>query len=499
MAQIDILNVTFGYDGSEKNIFDKATFRLDADWKLGLVGRNGKGKTTFLKLLMGAYEYTGTIQTSVLFDYFPFVVQDKERLGIEVIDEIDADNTFWKVCKELNLLEIEIDALYRPFSTLSQGEQTKVMLGVLFAKENHFLLIDEPTNHLDKEARGIVMEYLRKKKGFILVSHDRQFLDGCIDHVLAMNREDIEVLQGNFTTWWEQKNRRDKHEFVQNEKLQKEVGRLSKAAKQTETWSHKVEKSKHETNSGSKVDKGYIGHKSAKMMKRSLNARDRVETAIREKKQLLRNVEHAEKLKLYPLAYQKDVLVTFEDVALSYDTKKICENITFSIRQGDCVALVGRNGCGKSSILKYILGENIACDGRAEMGTGLKISYVPQDSSVLCGDLRTWLKEQEVEEHLVMSLLRKLDFERELFEKPMQIYSEGQRKKVLLAKSLCESAHLYIWDEPLNYVDVFSRMQIEELIREFCPTILLVEHDERFLEEIKARKISMKSQYKTNE
>lgn len=150
--------------------------------------------------------------------------------------------------------------------------------------------------------------------------------------------------------------------------------------------------------------------------------------------------------------------------------------------QGDRIFLQGKNGCGKSTLLKLILGDEKIhlCKGEIWRAGGLKISYVSQDTSFLKGSLKDYGKTQGVEESLFLTLLRKLDFSREQFEKPVEDYSEGQKKKVLLAGSLCQQAHLYIWDEPLNYIDMDSRKQIEELILNFQPTMILVEHDEAF-------------------
>ena len=137
-------------------------------------------------------------------------------------------------------MEVDAEALYRPFETLSSGERTKVMLAVLFLKEHSFLLIDEPTNHLDTEARRAVSRYLNRKKGFILVSHDRVFMAECIDHVLSLNKNTIEVVQGNFTSWWDNKQRRDEFEAMENEKLKKEIGRLKDCLLYT-SWANWVE------------------------------------------------------------------------------------------------------------------------------------------------------------------------------------------------------------------------------------------------------------------
>jgi len=180
MSLINVANLTFAYDGSYDNIFENVSFQIDTDWKLGFTGRNGRGKTTFLHLLLNKYEYDGSISASVNFEYFPYELANKEINTINVIESICPDCLHWKVMRELNLLEVSDNVLYRPFYTLSNGEQTKVLLAAFFLKENNFLLIDEPTNHLDLNGRRIVSDYLKLKKGFILVSHDRSFLDNCI-------------------------------------------------------------------------------------------------------------------------------------------------------------------------------------------------------------------------------------------------------------------------------------------------------------------------------
>lgn len=503
MSQIQISHLTFGYDGSYDTIFEDVSFTIDTDWKLGMIGRNGRGKTTFLQLLLGKYEYRGHIQASVLFDYFPFAVRHREALTIDVIEEADPDYELWKICRELNLMEADCEILYRPFETLSNGEQTKVQLAVLFAKEQHFLLIDEPTNHLDQGTRKILQEYLRKKKGFLLVSHDRMFLDGCVDHILAVNRQDITVTKGNFSVWWENKQNQDEMERNRNEQLKKEIGQLQEAAKRAENWSNQVEKSKkgQRTANGRKasgdmnrgfVDKGFIGHKSAKMMKRAKGIENRAEEALEEKKGLLKNIETAENLKLFPLTHHKEILVNLEQVELGYDEKTVLENVNLKVRNGDRKVLRGPNGCGKSSILKAVLGQLLPRQGLVEIAGGMKISYVPQDTSWMKGSLVEFGKEQGVDETLFKALLRKLDLSREQFDKDISQFSEGQKKKVLIAKSLCEQAHLYLWDEPLNYIDIFSRMQIEELIRRWKPTMLMVEHDEYFVKEIGGEEVLVK-------
>nr|WP_145163710.1 Lsa family ABC-F type ribosomal protection protein [Paenibacillus terrae] len=492
MSQIYVSNLTFAYEGSYDNIFENVHFQIDTDWKLGFTGRNGRGKTTFLRLIQGQLEYSGTISANVEFDYFPFEVQHKEYLTIDVIGEVYPDYLHWKLIRELNWLKVSEDVLYRPFNTLSNGEQTKVLLAALFIKDNRFLLIDEPTNHLDLHARKLVADYLNRKSGFILVSHDRAFLDRCVDHILSINKTNIEIQKGNFSTWWENKQRQDQFELAQNEKLKRDVQRLSDSAKRTSGWSHEVESTKNGTrNSGSKVDKGYIGHKAAKMMKRSKAIQQRQLSAIEEKSKLLKNIENAESLQIAPLPFYKERLAELDHISVSYESKTVCEDVTFEIQQGERIALSGANGSGKSSILKLICGEDIPYNGGFHKDAQLKISYVAQDTSHLRGDLSEYAKSCGIDESLFKSILRKLDFSRLQFEKDISTYSGGQKKKVLIARSLSERAHLYIWDEPLNFVDVISRMQIEELLLEYTPTLLFVEHDSEFVSNIATKVVEL--------
>lgn len=486
MSMIKIENLTFSYPTSYENIFENVNCQIDTNWKTGFVGRNGRGKTTLLKLLLGQYEYSGNIEASVEFDYFPYPIADKTKLTNEIFLEVAPMAEEWELMRELSYLDMEADVLYRPFNTLSHGEQTKVLLAALFCNEEHFLLIDEPTNHLDVEAREIVAGYLKKKKGFLLVSHDRHFLDGCVDHILSLNRSTIEVQSGNFSSWMQNFTQQQNFELAQNKRLKKDINRLQQSAKRSSQWSDRVEASKIGA-----ADKGFVGHKAAKMMKRSKNIEARQQQAIKQKSSLLKNIETVENLKLSPQKYHANTLVSYSEVACCYDGKVISDPVTFTIQQGERIALDGKNGSGKSSLLKLLIGESIEHTGTIERGSGLVISYVPQDTSHINGRLSDYAQDNSLDESLFKAILRKMDFERIQFEKDMQDFSAGQKKKVLIAKSLCDQAHLYVWDEPLNYIDIYSRMQIEQLLKAFSPTMIFVEHDKAFRDAIATRIIQL--------
>ncbi len=488
MSLIQVQNLTFAYDGTYDNIFENVSFQLDTDWRLGFTGRNGRGKTTFLNLLLGKYEYQGRISASVEFSYFPYPVADKSQLSMAIVEEIYPDAEYWQIAKELHALDLDAEILYRPFDTLSNGEQTKLLLAVLFLKENNFLLIDEPTNHLDIRGREIVSRYLNSKKGFILVSHDRAFLDGCIDHVLSINKADITVQKGNFSQWLHNKELQDNFELAENAKLKKEIGRLQETAREKSGWSDKLEATKIGTHS---FDRGYIGHKAEKMMARSKAIEKRRQAALEEKSKLLHNIEQSVDLKIFQAPYPKQRLIEVRNLSIAYGDTPIFRDISFAVEQGDRIVLQGPNGCGKSSILKLLMGQSIPYTGEVRIGSNLRISYVPQDASGLSGTLEDFAKQQGIEESLFKAVLSQLDVTQEQFSKDTAAFSAGQKKKVLLAASLCQPRHLHIWDEPMNYIDVISRMQIEQLLLKYKPTILFVEHDKRFCDNIATKTVRL--------
>lgn len=508
MAQISVNNLTFYYEGSFDNIFENVSFSIDTNWKLGFIGRNGKGKTTFLHLLLGKYSYKGSIDNTTKFDYFPYQITERQMQlsASEFIEEIKTGCETWRVICELEQLGESAEILYRPYKILSPGERTKILLAVLFSGENDFLLIDEPTNHLDQAARENVKTYLTSKKGFILVSHDRDLLDACIDHVLVLNRKTIEVQNGNFSSWWENKQRKDQFAIAENEKHQREINNLKRAAKRTSQWADKNERTKIgfdpiKEHDRSLNTRAFIGAKTKKMQSRVKQIEKRIGRSIEEKEGLLKDLEMPADLKLIQLSHHKNTLVTMKDYSLKYSgtDHPVFTDLSFTIQKGERIALHGENGCGKSTLIKLLLQKTGTRNtnltflekGICEVASGLTISYVEQDTAGLKGEVSEFCKIRDLDQSLFFSVLRQLDFERVQFSKNMEDYSEGQKKKVLLAASLLTPAHLYIWDEPLNYIDVFSRIQIEKLLLEYEPTMLFVEHDMRFREKAATKTIKL--------
>ncbi len=486
MALLQFSNVSFAYEGSYDDIFTDLSFQIDSGWRLGLIGRNGRGKTTLLRIIAGLLQAQGQISIPLRPALFPFAVVDTGLPVRDVLKSLAPNEPAWRLAAEAYLLGLGDELLSRTYATLSRGEQTKVQLAALFAREDGYPLIDEPTNHLDLRGRDTVAEYLASKRGFLLVSHDRSFLNHCVTHTLSLNRSSVAVQRGNYDSWEREFLRKNEAEEARNEQLKKEIKHLHASARKQADFSAKAEKGKFHVQESevAAVDRGYMGARSAALMKRSLATRAKMERDIEERQGLLHDVERVGTLKLYPLAHPKKRIVEVRGAAVRYGDRTVLDGVSLTVDRGDCVALSGPNGCGKSSILKTVCGFSNALQGEISLAGNLIISYVPQSTEYLRGDLARFIGETSADETLFKAILRNMDFGRQQFDKDIALYSEGQKKKLLLARSLCGQAHLYVWDEPLNYIDVFSRVQLETLIRVFRPTMLLVEHDRAFLDRV---------------
>ena len=516
MSVINIENLTFGYENATTNVFDDVSLHIDTDWKLGLIGRNGTGKTTLLKLLIGEYEYKGNISSPKEFDYFPYQVNDNNTCACELIHMWKKNIEDWQVISEMSQLELDGGMLYRPFDSLSSGERTKIMLATLFSGENEFLLIDEPTNHLDIAARESVKNYLLTKKGFILVSHDRDLLDACVNHVLVINKASIIIQQGNFSSWSLNKEKEDQNAQAENNKHKKEIRKLYESADKVSRWADKNENTKigfdpikeHDRFKGTR---SYIGGKTKKMEARVKSFEERKKREIAAKQGLLKDIETDVNLQINPLKHYKRELVSVSDFNLRYNDadNELFNKLEFTLNQGDRLFINGTNGSGKSTLIKYLLRAvdikngtsifeetyngviDVTSTGDFNVVPNLIISYINQDTSHLKGKLCSYAEGRNIDYSLLIALLRQLDLNRYELDKDMRYYSEGQKKKVIIAASLLTPAHLYVWDEPFNYIDVLSRTQIERMILKYKPTMLIVEHDKKFMENVSTKIINL--------
>lgn len=523
MSTISINSITFYYKESPDKIFEDLNLNIDTGWRLGLIGRNGRGKSTFLNLLnKKLFPLKGSIKSEVNSFYFPYVQLNKDLSTFEIIKESIAPFREWEkrmedlsksadeksiiefgdilekfeaengyeidslIEKEFEELDMKKELLNRNFHTLSGGEQTRALLIPLFLKKNSFPLIDEPTDHLDMKGRIAVGEYLSKKNGFILASHDRYLLDSCTDHIMSINKSDVRLTKGNYSQWKYNTGIEENFEKRKNENLKREVKSLETAAKKRRNWSDSKEKEK-----AGAYDKGYIGHKSAKLMKRALNIELRVERKLEEKKSLLKNAEDERKLKIETVKKSPEKILSVSNATLKIKNKIIFENFSLEIFKSDRVALIGDNGCGKTSLINAIRKKTKLNEGIIYLPKHFNISYSDQNPEWNSGFLRDYLEKENIDETKFRNILGVMGAWGELFERPLETFSKGELKKVELCKSFMKPGDLLIWDEPLNHLDIKSREQLEEVILENNPTILFTEHDKEFIENVATKVVSI--------
>lgn len=489
MIPIHIHNLTFAYDG-QPPLFKDCSLDFNSDWKLGLLGRNGRGKTTFFRLLQGQLPYQGSIQAPPNIAYFPLKVADQADFAWDVVQQNLPQLAQWQVERELSKLHLDPTILWQPYQTLSGGEQTKLMLGAIFAQADVFILLDEPTNHLDQASRRLVADYLQhQKQGFIVTSHDRTFVDQVIDHTMVLERQQIIVEQGNYSRYLAQKKRRDQTALTQNERLQKSIKQLHTAQQQRQQWAQKAENKKL---NNAHADKSFLGAKAAKMMKKSVTLSHRIDQQINEKEGLLQEVDSIVPLTINQQQTHHQTLLQLSDVALTINGQQLFANLSATMHNHDQLALCGPNGSGKSSLFAAILGKfSGQMTGQITVANQLQISVVRQHFADNRGTLRKFAEAHHLPFADLLNMLRKLGMARQTFETRIEDMSLGQQKKVELARSLVEPAQLYLWDEPLNYLDIYNQNQLIQLIKETRPPLLFIEHDAHFIAEVATQQINL--------
>jgi len=515
MAQIEIKDMTFYYDDFYHPVFEHLNANLDTDWKMALVGRNGRGKSTLLKLLSGSLTPTsGAIKRSGAVSYFPYLYDASFTKAMDVVKECigglrtlelqlqkyeecfdescyDVLNQYLEldgyameshIYRELSQMGLSEQLLEQDFDTLSGGEQTCMLIIALFLRKDTFVLLDEPTNHLDVGKKEHLKEYLKKKKGYIIASHDTVFLDAVCDHILAINKADISIEQGNYSTWSNNMELKEQFELRIREKLEHEISQLERQSKQTRAWS----------NIGNKQKSPFAGHfrtnGTRAYMRQAKAAEQHIQDNLKEKKQLLRNMEEERKLHITQEKKQRDCLLMADHVTFSYEgaAKPILEDVTLHIYPGDKIWLRGINGAGKTTLLKLLAGK-LSSKGIRRRG-GISIAYITQEPTERSGDVKAGIQaDYRRFKELCMLFDVPPDFER----RPLETLSSGELKKVDIARTLAEHHQILFLDEPLNYMDVQFKAQLEAALSEEELTLVFVEHNEEFGERVANRVIEL--------
>ena len=455
--QLSIRDLTFAYPGAEP-VFEHLNLNLDTGWRLGLIGRNGRGKTTLLRLLEGRLPFQGTIGLPLETVYYPFEVADASLPVLEVLRQAASGTQEWRIVREIKLLGVREDALERPFQTLSKGEQTKALLSALFAREDAYPLIDEPTNHLDLHGRRLVAQYLRKKDGFLLVSHDRAFINN------VTNRT-IEISCGHI---YDYKVAYDEFVVLRKERREQQLRAYENQQKQIQDTEDFIERFRY------KATKAVQVQSRIKQLEKivPIEIDDEDNSALR--------------LKFPPAMRSGNYPVICEGVKKAYGNHVVFHDVTLTINRGEKVAFVGKNGEGKSTLVKCIMDE-IPYEGKLTIGHNVQIGYFAQNQAQLLdenltvfdtidyvakGDIRLKIRD----------ILGAFMFGGEASDKKVKVLSGGERSRLAMIKLLLEPVNFLILDEPTNHLDMRSKDVLKEAIKEFDGTVVVVSHDREFLD-----------------
>lgn len=529
MSNITIQEMSYYYTDHYHPVFENVSLVLDTDWKLGLIGRNGRGKTTLLKLLSKELEpVKGLIHIPGQISCFPYVCdetytktldvikenvgglstmertmnsiieeEDSERMDLyfELLETYQAMNGFEMesmIYREVEKMQLSSALLERDFATLSGGEKTSMMIISLFLRKEGFVLLDEPTNHLDMSRKEGLSKYLLQKKGFILVSHDTEFLNSCIDHILAINKADISLEHGNYETWKQNMMLKEEYELGVRAKLEREISQLERKSEQTRGWAAagNTQKSPYRGNDRTNGARAYMGQ--------AKRAEEKIFSNLEEKKTLLRNLEEERNLDIIQ-EMSGECLVEIDRLNYTYKggDKELFKDFHLKIYPGDRIWLKGKNGSGKSTLLKLITKQIETENTRVAVrwAENIKIAYAEQEPQWLKKSIQEQLYEEmfcqhenEEESRLEYMLLYErfmkvctsFDLPEDFINRPLATLSSGEVKKVDLARCLCGNHQLLILDEPLNFMDKNFCKQLEKAILKQKITVLFVEHNEEF-------------------
>ncbi len=314
---------------------------------------------------------------------------------------------------------------------------------------------------------------------------------------MAIENTEIHLYQGNYASYEDTKNKRDQFNRDKNKKLKKEVRRLNESQLRLKNFSSKSENKKnakaHHNEIYADIDKGFLSHKSAKIMKRSKSLSKRMDKNIEAKEGLMTNIEDTPDLTMNFQPNYHHTLLETQQLSLKIEGKPLFKDLNMIIKNQGIVSLEGKNGTGKSTFLKLVLDQTIdvSYQGKLILTNGLQISYLPQDFTEYTGTLKEFAAKQKISYEELLNNLKKMGFPRESFNTKIEEMSMGQQKRVALAKSLVEPADLYLWDEPANYLDVFNQDQLINLLKRVQPAMILVEHDEYFIERVANQRITL--------
>ena len=510
MIDIELTGLVKEFEVGRK-ILDGFSLKVDEGERVGLLGKNGAGKTTIFRILTGQVDTDeGTVLIAPnkrlgLISQIPvypdgYTVHDvldtafarlhemeremtelAARMGDDAAPEVmarydkltvafeagggyDTETRLNKVC---NGLSIDADMRMRMFAALSGGEKTRINLARLILEDTDILLLDEPTNHLDLNATEWLEEYLERFKGTVIaISHDRWFLDKVVKRVVEVQDGKAELYSGNYSFYVEEKERRYLERLKQYEKEQAKIEQLEKAAEQLRVWAY------------SGMDKTF---KRAQSMEKRI---ERMRTTDKPTKERKLSTRFGEK------EFHGDEAMVIDSLTKSFGERVLFSGLNLEVAGGERIALLGDNGTGKSTFLKLIMEEEFPDSGSIYLGPSIRIGYLPQIIKFDRPDrnlVDTMLYAENCSTQEARDRLAAFKFRGEDVFKQVSALSGGEQSRLRLCMLMDSKINLLILDEPTNHLDIDSREWIEESVEEFGGNLLFVSHDRYFIEKFATR------------
>ncbi len=499
------------YYGSN-HVIKGISFEIKKGEKVGLLGKNGCGKTTLFKILAGDLEYeSGNIikadgkKIEVLEQIPEFlpeatvemvlqtafdevfeiagqmrklenIIQQEhsqemlERYGrlqtkYEALDGYECDNKINRICNGMN---INTEMRNQLFVTLSGGEKTRVNLARILLRDTDILLLDEPTNHLDLPSVEWMEKYLESYGGtVVIISHDRCFLDNAISRIIELEDGKAGFYEGNYSWYTVEKQKRFSLQLEKYEQQQKKIGQLEYAAKRMHEWAKNAD--------------------NPDMHRRAFSIEKRMERMEKVDRPVTVSRVCAE---FQNGSFSGEEMVVLKDIGKEYDGKPVFENINLSVFNNDKIALIGENGCGKSTLVKLVMQYEKPDSGEVKTGSSLKAAYMPQtivfedDEMTMLDTLRYFM---ETSEEKARSILAAFNFKgADVFKKTGSL-SGGEKSRLKMCMLMQKNNNLLILDEPTNHLDIASREWIEKALSNYKGTLLFISHDRYFLDKFANR------------
>ena len=508
MAVLSVQNLKMEF--GERLLFDSVSFEVGEHEKIGFIGSNASGKTTLFKLIIGELEPSGgeifkgknvkvgyleqhacANSTKNVYDELESVfspLMEKEHRLEELSELIDGGNgDINAMIAEQQRLQSEFESggglTYRsrtrsaltglgfsqsdfslPCSKLSGGQRSKLALGKLLLSEPDLILLDEPTNHIDLISLEWLESFLKDFRGSaIIISHDRYFLDNVTTKTMLLDHESISVWNGGYSRFLEQKTEQDELDRRHYERQMEEIHRLEGIVEQQKRWRHFI-----------------TAESKQKMLDKKL-------AQVNAPKNENRTLEFS----FGDVSRTGDEVLNVSGLSKSFGENHLFDNVEFGIRRGERAFLLGANGCGKTTLLKILMGIENADSGSFDFGTGVKPGYFDQTLSSLDYSKTAideiWDEHRDFTETRVRTLLGSFLFAGDDVYKKIDCLSGGEKARLSILKLMLSGANFLLLDEPTNHLDIPSREALEEALLSFGGTMLVVSHDRYFINKLSTR------------